>query len=257
MPKLLKRTLKALALVIAAAVAAGLAYVYTRPVHVSANKPSKDNAKRVQRLLAVKKAIFVGAHPDDIEFYAGGLVYMLRHKGADVIFAIATRGGKGRNGNAKARLEARRSHDQLESARILGGVRVVLYDYADKDLPNHVDQFADDLVNLIRGEEPDMVFTWDPEFTYNRHPDHIAAAKSARKALDITGAKWCCYGTFEPNVWLGYGDDIFRIKVKALRAHRTETPWYFWILVKRWLTNKTSGEGEKIGAKYAEFFRCE
>ena len=257
MPKLLKRILKALGLTIVATLTAGLVFVYTRPVRISPNKPARDNAKRVQRLLTVKKALFIGAHPDDIEFYAGGLVYMLRHRGAEVTFAIATRGGKGRTGAAKALLEARRSRDQLESARILGGVHVILYHYPDKGLPHHVNEFADDLVKLIRKEKPDMVFTWDPEFTYNRHPDHVAAAKSARKALDITGAKWCGYGTFEPNVWVGYGDDIFRIKIKSLRAHTTETPWYYWPWVKRWLTRKTSGEGAKIHAKYAEFFRCE
>lgn len=257
MPRLLKRILKIISVAVAAIITAGIIFIYTRPVRISPNQPAKNNPRRVERLLAAKKVIFIGAHPDDIEFYCGGLVQMFRRRGADVLFAIATRGGKGRNGRAKKRLESRRSHDQLRSAKILGGVRVVLYDYPDKGMPEHIDDFARDLIKLIREEKPDLVLTWDPDFLYNPHPDHVAASHSARKALGETGAKWCAYGTWNPNLWVGYGEDLFKVKVKSLRAHTTETPWYFWPLGNRFLYKKSAGEGRKIGAHYAEVYRCE
>lgn len=234
-------------------IAATALFVYTRPVPISNNMPQPNNSALLSEIFEAKKALFVGAHPDDIEFYCGGLVYLMREKGIDVIFAVATRGGKGRGGRAKDRLEGLRSRHQLDAARILGGARVVLYDYPDKDLPSHIDEFARDLKTLIAEEKPDIIFSWDPDYIYNPHLDHQAAAKSARTATE--GRDVCFYGTREPNLWLGYGEDVFRVKLRSLRAHRTETPWYFFPLAKRFLVKKSRGEGVAVGSEYAEVFR--
>ena len=229
---------------------------YTRSVPISTNSPSPDNDALLGQLFATKKVLFVGAHPDDLEFYCGGLVHTLRQRGIEVTFAIATRGGKGRQGRAKARLEGLRSRHQLDAARILGGVDVALYDYPDKDLPSHVDEFAADLKRLISEKKPDIVFSWDPVFIYNPHLDHQAAARSAKIATDALDSKVCYYGTREPNLWFGYGEDLFQLKLRSIRAHRTETPWCFYPFARRFVYRKSTGEGAKIGAKYAEVYRC-
>ena len=219
---------------------------------MSADPPS-DNAEQCERLFSVKKALFVGAHPDDIESYCAGLVHMMRRRGADVVFAVGTRGGRGRSGNAKKRLESLRTQHQSDAAEILGGARVVLYDYPDGSLPQFVESFADDLKTLISREKPDAVFSWDPDYIYNPHPDHQAAADSVRIAA--AGLNLWYYGTRRPDVWVGYGDDVLRVKLESIRAHRTETPWYYYPLVKRVLVKRLTREGRKIGAKYAEVLR--
>jgi N,N'-diacetylchitobiose non-reducing end deacetylase len=254
--KRLIRVTKVVGFAFAILFAAFLLFVYTRPVHVSAARPTQDNTRLREDLFKSKKVLFVSAHPDDIEFYAAGLVHLLRERGVEVVYAIGTRGGKGRTGRAKARLEGRRTHDQLDAARIIGGARVVFYDYPDKALPSHVSAFANDLRALIEREKPDVVFSWDPDYIYNPHPDHVAAAQAAEIAIDATGARACFYGTREPNLWIGYGEDVFRLKLRSLKAHRTETPWPYFLLGKRFLTRKSVGEGAKIGTKYAEVFRC-
>lgn len=208
----------------------------------------------LNRIFEAKRVMFISAHPDDIEFYCGALVYMLRQRGIEIIFAIATRGGKGRAGKAKERLERLRSQHALDAAEILGGANVVLHDYPDKNLSEHIVQFADDLKSLIAKEEPDIIFSWDPDFIYNPHPDHRAAAESGRIAADKR--KICNYGTREPNFWFGFDEDIFNVNLKSLRAHRTETPWYYYPLVKRILTKRLVTAGSKTGSKYAEVFRC-
>jgi LmbE family N-acetylglucosaminyl deacetylase len=169
---------------------------------------------------------------------------------------VATRGGKGRNGRAKTRLEGLRTEHQLDAARTIGGARVVFYDYPDKDLPSHVQAFANDLRVLIDKEKPDFVFSWDPDYIYNPHPDHVAAAQSVDIATRDTDTPRCFYGTRRPNLWIGYDDDVYRVKLRSLRAHRTETPWPYFVLGKRFLSRMTRAEGAKIGAKYAEVYRC-
>jgi len=229
---------------------------YTGPVPISTTNPQSDNAEMLNELLSARRVLFIGAHPDDIEFYCAGLVFTLRKRGGEVTFAIATRGGKGRQGAAKARLESLRSRHQLDSARTLGGVHVVLYDYPDKDLPSHVEAFASDLKTLIVKLKPDVVLSWDPDSIYNPHLDHQAAASAAKIATDSLGSKVCCYGTREPNLWFGFGDDVFRVKLRSIRAHRTEVPWFFYLFARRFLTKKDTGEGARIGSKFAEVYRC-
>ena len=220
---------------------------------MSAINPPSDNSEQCEQLLSVKKALFVGAHPDDIESYCAGLIHMMRRRGTDVIFAVASRGGKGRSGAAKRNLESLRSRHQSDSAEILGGARVVLYDYPDGSLPRYVEPFADDLKVVISQEKPDVIFSWDPDYIYNPHPDHQAAADSARTAT--AGSEVCYYGTREPDLWVGCDEDVFRVKLESIRAHRTETPWYYYPLVKRVLLRRLIREGQKIGAKYAEVLR--
>ncbi len=213
-------------------------YFYTRPVPISTNRPYPDNAAKVSELFKARRVVFIGAHPDDIEFYCGGLIYQLRKGGIEVSYIIGTRGGKGRNGHAKIALETQRTKDQLEAARIIGGVDVKLFDYPDKDLGSFIKPFAEDIAMLINQKKPDLVFTWDPDYIYNPHPDHQSAAQASRIALAGKDIKVCYYGTREPNLWFGFGKDVFDMNLKALRAHRTETPWYFWIFGKRFLTKK-------------------
>lgn len=209
----------------------------------------------LEDILKSRKALFVGAHPDDIEFYSAALVRMLRENGAEVVYAIGTRGGKGWAGRARMWLERRRTRDQMKSARIIGGAKVVFFDYPDKGLPAHVTAYAQDLRALIGVEEPDIVFSWDPDFIYNPHPDHVAAAQAAESATEDVNVHQCFYGTRKPDLWVGYGDDIMKLKIRALRAHSTETIWPFFLRGKRYLMLRSAGEGAKIGAKYAEVFR--
>jgi len=253
MRRVLRTVVLALISILVFAVAA-FVWVYTRPVFVSPNTPCHDNARLSEELLASRKALFIGAHPDDIEFYCGALVYMLRQRGAEVVFAVGTRGGKGRNGARKERIERLRSEDQLDAAKILGEVNVVLYDYPDKGLGRFIEPFAADLKRLIEKERPDVIFAWEPEQIYNPHPDHVAAAQASRIATK--GRRVCYYGTRDPNLWIGFGEDEYWVNIKALRAHRTETPWYYYVFMRRVFRSRLVSEGKKLGTTYAEVFRC-
>jgi len=221
---------------------------------------NSQDMRLVESLLASNRALFVGAHPDDIEFRAGGLVHLLRRRGAEVIFVIATRGGKRLRWPLNRLLERIRSSNQLRAARILGGAEVVLRDYPDGGLPSHIDSFAEDLKSLIEQRKPDVVLCWDPEFVSHPHPDHKAAADAAAAACSDKLGKLdvgvCFYGAPRPNLWVALDDGAVRAKIKSIRAHATEAPWpYFDLRGKRWLLSWMRAEGAKVGAEYAESFR--
>ncbi len=215
---------------------------------------STSNENLCESLLSPKRALFVGAHPDDIEWRAGGLVYLLRKRGAEVIFAVATRGGKRLRWPLSRLLERIRTRHQRSAARILGGAEVIFYDYPDGSLPAHIEPFTQDLKTLIDEREPDVVLCWDPEFVSHPHPDHKAAADATDRAG--SGVMTCFYGAPRPNVWVALDDEAVRAKIKSIRAHVTEAPWpYFDLGGRKWLLNWMRTEGARIGADYAETFR--
>jgi LmbE family N-acetylglucosaminyl deacetylase len=184
---------------------------------------------------------------------------MLRQRGAQVMFTIGTRGGKGWRGPARGVLEILRSRHQMSAARVLGGAEVLFYDYPDKGLSHYIRPFSEDIRSLISIREPDLVLSWDPEHIFNPHFDHQAAAESAREALQFLPhpPRVCYYGTRQPNLWVGYGDDVFRTKLRALGSHRTELVASLMYYGRKYLIERSRGEGEKIGSPYAEVFRCE
>jgi len=216
------------------------------------------NADLCESLLSSKRALFVGAHPDDIEFRAGGLVYVMCKRGVEVIYAIATRGGKRLRWPLNRWLERIRTRHQMNAARVLGGAEVVLFDYPDGSLPLFTEAFTGDLGSLIDERKPDVVLCWDPEFVSHPHPDHKAAADATHSACfdKLNMLTVCFYGAPKPNLWVALDEEAVRAKVRSIRAHATEAPWpYFDLTGKKWLLSWMMRDGAEIGSDYAESFR--
>ena len=178
----------------------------------------------------------------------------MRKHGVEVILAIATRGGRGLPGPLRRGLERTRTRYQMRAVEILGGAEVIFHDYPDGNLSSRVEAFSADVRRLVSDRQPDLLLSWDPDFIFTPHPDHQAAADAVKLAnLDLTA---CYYGTKCPNLWVGFDRDALNTKLRALKAHRTETPWfYFDLRQKKTLINGMAVEGAKIGSAYAETFR--
>ncbi len=220
---------------------------------VSTTYPTSDNETIADAICRRKRLLFVGAHPDDIEFYCAGLVQLASFYGSEICYAIATKGGRGKKGEALKKMKEARVSCQKEAADLLGASRVEFFDYPDGGLSDYKEEFAGDVRDLISSFSPDLVFSWDPVYTYNPHPDHVACAKAG---LAGAGEELLCYyGTKKPSVWVGYDSPIYNNVIKSLKTHRTETPWYFFMFLRPVFTAKLRGEGRKIGAPYAEVFR--
>lgn len=158
----------------------------------------------------------VHAHPDDETISMGGTLarYAATHAAArgestDVIVVTGTRGELGEiviperdTPEEHERLGETRMGEIAAAMRALGVQRWENLGYRDSGMEGseenadprsfhqHVskdlDATTEPLVRLIRSARPDVLATYD-EFGGYGHPDHIAAAKIARRAWEVAG----------------------------------------------------------------------
>jgi LmbE family N-acetylglucosaminyl deacetylase len=136
---------------------------------------------------AIKRALCIVAHPDDVDFFCAGSVLQMTRRGVLVDFVLATSGDKGsRDGDVTgADLAATREREQIASTEVLGGGRVEFLRQRDAELVDTL-ELRGLLVKEIRRTRPDVLFTFDPTPGYRQHPDHRVIG---RVALD---AAWPC-----------------------------------------------------------------
>lgn len=174
----------------------------------------------------------IGAHPDDIELGAGGLLILARRKGLSTGGIVLTRGDAGRWGS-----EEQRRREAAEAARILDLSYFEQLGYPDAGLaPTR--QAAVQLALRLRKRRPRLILAPHPE---DRHFDHRAASILADKAGFLAERV-----TFDPETpplsrpalwWFGLDPAILRRphlvaditsvwaqKEAALRAHASQAP---------------------------------
>ena len=121
-------------------------------------------------------ALAVAAHPDDVEFGAGGTLAKWAAAGCIVHHVVCTDGSKG-TWDASAdllKLVARRQDEQREAARRLAGDRageVRFLGHVDGDLTSDRATVSA-VTRIIRELQPDVVLGHDPWKRYRLHPDH-------------------------------------------------------------------------------------
>lgn len=132
-------------------------------------------------------AIF--AHPDDAEFFAGGLLASWAARGVNITLVLATSGDKGSDDPemTSAALAALRETESQNAARVLGMETVIFLRYQDGELTPSLD-LRRDLTRQIRLHKPDVVVTCDPTAywygtTYINHPDHRAIGEAVLAAV--------------------------------------------------------------------------
>ena len=158
----------------------------------------------------------VHAHPDDETISMGGTLAhyaaansATRGEATDVIVVTGTRGELGEivlperdTPEEHARLGETRMGEIAAAMRALGVARWENLGYRDSGMDgtdgnsdprsfhHHMNTNLDDttepLVRLIRATQPDVIATYD-DFGGYGHPDHIAAAKIARRAWEVAG----------------------------------------------------------------------
>ena len=121
-------------------------------------------------------ALAIGAHPDDVEFGAGGTLAKWAADGCLVHLLVCTDGSKGTWDPSAdlAKLVAVRRDEQQEAARRLAGAQVGevrFLDRVDGDLQNDR-ATASDVARIIRELRPEVVLGHDPWKRYRLHPDH-------------------------------------------------------------------------------------
>jgi LmbE family N-acetylglucosaminyl deacetylase len=224
------------------------------------------------------RILIIVAHPDDVEFGAGGSTAVWTNAGAEVIYCIVTDGAAGSNEKEIVydELIERRRQEQYEAARHVGVKDVYFLGYADGTLQPTL-ELRRDLTRLIRQLRPNRVVTMDPtvmlvqegEFSYINHPDHRASSEAALYAVfpsaetrpifpELLGEglepfhvnELYLMLTQKPNTAVDISKVVDR-KIQSLLAHRSQLDESVVDMVKGW----DSRAGADLGIEYAEVFR--
>lgn len=132
---------------------------------------------------APQRFLAVGAHPDDLESGAGGLMSMLVEEGWQGTYLLCTDGSKGARDAQEAQdLATRRLEEQREAAQRIGISEVISLPYRDGELVSDLSLRAD-IVRVIRAVRPALVLTWDPSSYWigdggMNHPDHMVSGEA-------------------------------------------------------------------------------
>jgi len=187
-----------------------------------------------------KRALVIGAHPDDNEFGAGGIVAKLAAQGWDITFIIATNGNKGSHDPEMSsyQLSATREVEQRAAAAALGVERVLFLRNNDGELES-TPALRAEITLYIRHFKPHYVFTHDPWKHYMLHPDHravgfavIEGIVSARDHLFMPGLGQIGITVWRPEALFLWGaeqpdhaEDVSGFvdqKIAALIEHHTQ-----------------------------------
>lgn len=203
--------------------------------------PSAEPFPDVQRVLAVF------AHPDDVDFGAGGTVARWVADGLEVEYVIITRGDAGGFDNTpREEMPALREAEQRAAAAVLGVKQVTFLDgYHDGVLTASI-ELRRDITREIRRIRPDRILTSSPLRRWERmagpsHPDHLAAGEATTCAIypdarnPFTFTDLAAEGLESwvvREVWYNSGPqpdhhvdvtDYVEAKLAALAAHVTQT----------------------------------
>ncbi|MEX2256771.1 MAG: PIG-L family deacetylase [Acidimicrobiia bacterium] len=120
-----------------------------------------------------RRALAIGAHPDDVEFGCAATLAKWTGAGADAQLLVLTDGSKGSwdpGGDPRA-LVATRHDEQRDAAAALGISEVHFLDLVDGELTGSRAEVAA-VCEVIRRVRADVVLGHDPWKRYRLHPDH-------------------------------------------------------------------------------------
>lgn len=167
---------------------------------------------------ATTRVLAFGAHPDDVEVGAGGLLARLAEQGARVVAAVIS----------LPTLLAERTEEAIAGAAVLG-VELAIMNPQQRgrveDLPMH--QLVAQMDMLVGDVQPDIVITHSAQ---DLHWDHSLVNRATVSAL----RRWPCnvlayLSSYEMNVQQRYVGQCFADitatidrKVQAISAHKSQ-----------------------------------
>jgi LmbE family N-acetylglucosaminyl deacetylase/Mrp family chromosome partitioning ATPase len=179
-----------------------------------------SDARRVRAHQPMNQAVFIGAHPDDIEMGAGGTLIKLLERNWDVFACIVT-------DEADAKVAATRRREALQSCAALGlrPQQVFFLGMSDGYVTvtrEGVDRLRDALKQ--HNIQPELVFTHSHADCHNDHRavcDLVHGAFRQKVILGFPIINSLNETLFIPQVYCDITDHIGR-KLRALEIHQTQ-----------------------------------
>ncbi|MCL4804885.1 MAG: PIG-L family deacetylase [Anaerolineae bacterium] len=221
-----------------------------------------------------KTAMFIFAHPDDIEFGVAGTAAKWTRAGSRVIYVVITDGNVGshEDGMTPEKLAEIRRAEQTSAADV-AGAECIFLGYHDGFLQPTL-ELRKDLVRLIRRYKPNAVVCTDPtnffpSDDYINHPDHRAAGTAALDAVFPAAEMTMLYpdlaaeglvGHKVNDVFVTFGarknyyvdiTDTIELKIEALNKHVSQVGGSSLDeMIRQWAAEA----GKQVGFDYAEGF---
>ncbi|MBI1785189.1 PIG-L family deacetylase, partial [Candidatus Sumerlaeota bacterium] len=188
------------------------------------------------------KFLFIGAHPDDPDYRAGGLAKKYTNAGHEVRFLSLTNGDMGHHEIRGPALAERRRREAFMASGV-GGLEYVIHTHRDARLLPTLEA-RDDLIGIIRQYKPDAIFTHRPN---DYHPDHRNTSALVQDASYMLTVPAICPRVphlrkmpvilymedefkhpypFTPDVLVSI-DDVIEDKIKMLDCHKSQ--FYEWL----------------------------
>jgi len=123
------------------------------------------------------RLLILGAHPDDGEYHAGGLIALYRRLGYAVRIVSMTNGQAGHFERPPEQVAVLRREEAAAAGRVIGA-EYVTWDIPDGELLADL-ATRHRVIREIRRFAPDLVLTHRP---YDYHPDHRAAGQVVQDA---------------------------------------------------------------------------
>ena len=144
----------------------------------------QDAHAALQAFDEIKRAIVVCAHADDMETMMGGTIWLLAKRGVQLYELICTQGDLGSHDERYTgeTLAAERASEAQEGGRLLGLQQITTLSHHDGELAPTL-ELRSEIAWHYRKWQPDTLFTFDPSWLGQIHPDHIAAGRAAIDAL--------------------------------------------------------------------------
>lgn len=229
---------------------------------------------------AESRVLVITAHPDDVDYGAGGTVAGWTAAGIDVAYCIVTDGDAGGSDPSITRTEMAqiRREEQRKAAAVLGVTEVEFLGYPDGRVEASLD-LRRDISRAIRRYRPTRVVAQSPlrdlRSMYGSHPDHTATGEAAMCAVYPDARNEFAHPELlrdeglaphtVPEVWvmagMGDGDTFVDItdnverKLAALSAHVSQTAHMTNLedLIRGWGT-RLARAGNLPEGRYAECF---
>jgi LmbE family N-acetylglucosaminyl deacetylase len=238
----------------------------TRSAGVENRGRMSEEHEEYQRIMVVV------AHPDDMEFSAGGTVAKFAKEGKTVTLVQVTSGDKGtdRRDITSDELGAIREAEETEACKRLSVSEIVFLRVGDGEVMPDL-TFREMIVRQIRTHRPDIIITHDPFRPYSLHPDHRgvgittvdSAYPTARDPLYFnhhlseglephkTAELWLSNPEV-PDVYIDITETVDD-KIHALRAHVSQIGDGKWLDER--IKDRTANVGASHGYDFAEAFK--